>query len=149
MTVRPIYEAGDDISAEELTASKCAEAFKADCEKLPKLHCMDFAFLRNGIVCSLAEIKCRTCRHDRYKTYMLSLSKLIHIRQYSSLANIVCLLIVRWTNRIGFIDIRTTHDFIAIGGRSDRADEHDIELVIHWSIDKFTFINNKCKRVIL
>ncbi len=142
MSDRPIYETANDTSAEEETALMCAKAFKAKCEKLPKLHHMDYVFLRNGIICAFGEIKCRTCRHDDHKTYMISLNKLIHAMQYSQLAGIVCLLIVRWTNRLGFIDVSTPHDFIAMGGRSDRNDEQDIEPVIHWSVDKFTFIDN-------
>ena len=142
MSIRPIYESENDMTAEEETALKCAELFKAECKKLPKLHPLDFAFLRDGHICSFAEIKCRTCRHDEYKTYMLSLDKMIKARMVTAFSGVPCLLIVRWSNRIGFIDMKTEYNSIAMGGRSDRNDTQDIEPVIHWNVDKFTFINH-------
>jgi len=53
------------------------------------------------------------------------------------------LLIVKWTDNIGFIDVNTPQDFLSIGGRTDRDDELDIEPVAHWSISLFRLVKRK------
>jgi hypothetical protein len=68
---------------------------------------------------------------------MISADKIARIRMLSSVSGIPSFLFVAWTDTVGYINLADTPDYTAIGGRRDRGDPQDIEVLLHYSVDRF------------
>ena len=137
--VRPIYESSTDISNEEMLAEHLVLRWKLDgWKRNPTMYPIDISFIKDGAITGFAEIKCRTVPKDRYETYMISASKVMSANSLSRVTRLSCLLVVKWADYLGWIDlIKVQPKFVAWGGRSDRQDPQDMEPVIHFDIDDF------------
>jgi hypothetical protein len=137
--VRPIYESSTDISNEERLAEHLVLRWKLDgWKRNPPMYPIDISFIKDGVITGFAEIKCRTVPKDRYETYMISVSKVMAANSLSRVTRLSCLLVVKWTDSLGWIDlIKAQPEFVAWGGRSDRQDSQDMEPVIHFDIGNF------------
>jgi hypothetical protein len=135
---RPVYERNVDLWNEHAVAHAIAGWSGAEVKKTPRMYPLDFAIVRNGDVVALAECKVRTNPMQQYPTYMLSAHKAISARTFAAYLGVPAYLFVRWScGSIGYINLSTPHDRLAIGGRSDRNDEQDVEPVLHWQIKYF------------
>ena len=135
--VRPIYENIDDISNEERLAEHLMLRWELDgWKRNPPMYPIDISFMKDGVIKGFAEIKCRNCSADTYKTYMISASKVIAAQSLTKATGLDCYLVVKWTVSLGWISL-IRPKFVAWGGRSDRQDPQDMEPVIHFDIDDF------------
>jgi|TARA_R110000796_G_scaffold26400_3_gene73488 hypothetical protein len=108
---------------------------------MPITYKLDYAMYRNDNLVGFSEVKCRTNSVQDYKTYIISLSKVMSARRLSSVTSTKSLLIVSWSDAIGWIDFFS--DFkVKQGGRSDRNDWQDQEPVCHFDIKDFKIIFN-------
>lgn len=133
---RPIYEKAQDRANELGVATQIAAAHSLDFCKLPRAYAADYAFLKDGRCVIIAEVKCRTNAADAYPTYMLSALKRYSVRQLAKELHARPLLVVQFTDQLLHINLNEEPDFIAEGGRTDRNDSQDVELVYHYEIGK-------------
>ena len=75
---------------------------------------------------------------DQYDTYMISVGKVMSAHSLTKATSLPCLLVVRWSDAIGWIDLEmTAQKYVGWGGRVDRKDAQDMEPVLHYDIEAF------------
>jgi hypothetical protein len=135
VTGRPIYETQDNLDAEKKLVGILEGEWHCKMRKLSRKAQIDYAIFRKGELVGFAEIKCRTNRKDAYKTYMLSLDKISAALRLNAITALPVLLVVSWSDTTGCMRI-VKPDEVNIGGRVDRNDPQDIELVGYYDITK-------------
>jgi len=148
--MRKLYENDKSLAGEKEFATILESKWQCKLNKLPISYHIDFMGTRNEHceffkettekAVSFVELKCRTCKHDAYETYMLSLSKLMKARELSENTGLPVFLAVQWTDRMGFVRLNTCQCTLGVGGRKDRGDWQDIEPVVHIPIYQFNFL---------
>lgn len=138
--MRPTYEKQNDrVNQFDVAKSYLKKGYEI--EEMPPFFGFDVGFSMNKELKAVAEIKCRTHRHGTFPTYMISAEKYNKLCVFSQYSKIVTLLIVRWScGTIGHVSLPTDASFF-IGGRTDRNDPKDKEIVAHIPIHKFTIKN--------
>ncbi|HAD28754.1 MAG TPA: hypothetical protein DCF96_08840 [Rhodobacteraceae bacterium] len=141
MTFRPTYETSKDLNKEILAIKKFIAIFGGDVDfvKLPLQYKMDFCLIDNKIVKTFVEVKCRTNKKTAYSTYIISMSKIVVAKSYNDIG-INCILLVQWTDQMGWVDLSNNEWSTKVGGRKDRGDWQDIEPVIHIPISEFNIV---------
>lgn len=140
--MRPIYEAPTD-RANELAMARLYTRPGVVPVQTKKLSDFDVAFVRDGRVLSVAEIKCRNNPMLAYPTYMISADKLGRLCWFAQCHKVVAMIIVSWScGTVGHITMPCQHH-LEIGGRVDRNDPMDIEVVAHIPINQFTIKQKK------
>jgi hypothetical protein len=128
--MRLIYEKPEDIVAERTALDRACEVWKCMAEKLPMKYELDYLLLREGKGVAWLEIKSRTNPRAAYPTYMISLGKIMAARRLSEASQLRSFLLVQWSDYCGYVRLDSLLDFTtAVGGRTDRGDEQDIEPV--------------------
>lgn len=143
MTPRPLYETTDDLRREEKVIGLIAPLYSATYEKLPRSYGMDYALIRDGSIERLAEVKCRSTPHDRYDTYMISASKIRAAKAWNGLG-FQTWLYVQFTDGIFGVSLSTYFEF-KMGGRADRNDPADREIMAHIPFDRMDLILDDSK----
>tara|TARA_R110000772_G_scaffold94505_1_gene192450 strand:+ start:1681 stop:2103 length:423 start_codon:yes stop_codon:yes gene_type:complete len=138
---RPLYETRLDRSKEINAIEKFIENFGggAGYVKLPIQYKMDFCVTRNDYATSFVEVKCRNNKMEAYPTYMISLSKILSAAQYRDFG-INCILLVQWTDKMGWVRMPNKEWLTKVGGRKDRGDWQDVEPVAHIPVSEFKVI---------
>jgi hypothetical protein len=136
---RPLYETPDNLRAEANLAAFIAERWQCQPQKLWQLSQIDYALLREKKLTALAEMKCRMNPKNAYDTYMLSLDKIMAGLRLQEVTDLPVFLVVRWTDATGYLRI-CKPKFVGIGGRKDRNDRLDTELVGHFDTRSFIII---------
>jgi hypothetical protein len=99
----------------------------------------------------LLEIKCRNHKSIKeWPYYMLGLKKLLRMKELGDAVGVSTMLVVEWSDALGWVDIRklrlNCHTFY-VGGRTDRPDPEnpnqpdpgDKEITIRIALSDFTF----------
>jgi hypothetical protein len=137
------YERPEDIVAERAALDRACEVWKCTAEKLPMKYELDYLLLREGKGVAWLEIKSRTNPRTEYPTYMIALTKIMAARRLSEASQRPSFLLVQWTDACGYIRIDSLLDFTtAVGGRTDRGDEQDIEPVAKIPIGEFALLQD-------
>jgi hypothetical protein len=136
---RPIYETDEDREQELAVAT----AFAAKCDgwsahQLPRLAPVDVAFTCNGCLAAFAEIKCRNIKLSKYPTLILSVAKVGKMEALRALVDVPIYLIAHledFTMTMAVQNIAPNCEQ-AMGGRGDRGDPADMEMVYHipWAL---------------
>ena len=134
--MRTQYETAQDLTRERQTIDEACRKWKCQPRKIPKRYRLDFALLRGGSIMAYAEVKCRKNPSHQYDTYMIAADKLANAIFWQS-AGIQCLLVVKWTDRTGWVNLADCDPQYGFGGRADRGDEDDQEPVAYIPITKF------------
>jgi hypothetical protein len=129
---RPLYENQEDRNNEEAVVTEVCHVWKCSHQKLPISYKLDYALMRDQKVNALCEIKCRNVPSDFYETIMISSLKVIAARRLSEAMNVPCLFVIRYQDDIRFINFNEEPDSVEIGGRKDRNDAQDTEIVFHY-----------------
>ena len=137
---RPIYETSRDRDAERQIAETIAEKYNAKAIKAKRLYGLDWFFERDGYVVGMVEIKVRNYTRNHFETYMISADKVARIRLLSSVTGVPAFLFVSWRDGIGYINLSDEPDYNAIGGRRDRGDDQDVEVMLHYLIQRFVVV---------
>jgi|TARA_R100000963_G_C4629283_1_gene94769 hypothetical protein len=141
--MRLIYEKPEDIVAERTALDKACEVWKCVAEKLPMKYELDYLLLREGKGVAWLEIKSRTNTRLAYPTYMISLGKIMAARRLSEASQLPSFLLIQWSDACGYIRIDSLLDFrTAVGGRTDRGDEQDIEPVAMIPVGEFALLQD-------
>ncbi len=128
--MRPRYESEGDRRLELEVIETVAGLAKLSPWKLPPLAHADFALNRGGRTVALAEVKVRR-RH--FEPLFLSLEKVLELQRYAA-AGIKCRVLFATPAGIfsKAIEPGSVGGWIAPGGRSDRGDRSDRELMVHF-----------------
>jgi hypothetical protein len=143
-----MYETSDDLDNERSVLTVVANSWRCSATKLPRRYELDYALheqMGARRIKAFAEIKCRNFQTTKYETVVLSLMKLAKAEQLSRLCGVPSLLIVRFVDEARWLKIAGDGSVspvkVAIGGRTDRNDPDDIEVVAHFKIDQMRLIN--------
>jgi hypothetical protein len=140
----PTYETAQDRQREAAVARAVATHLGMSATKLAKYDFADFALTRGEHVAGLLEVKVRRVASTTYPTYHVSMAKLLKLVQWQPLE---IYLAVQWTDRLGLLQLRPDRlspvEFLSIGGRQDRGDPMDIEIMANISVSAFETINDK------
>ena len=125
--MRPTYETQSDISREKQIIDLVASRFGMTAVKLPKFQDIDFALMRGDVVWGVVEVK---ARGKHYPSMFLSLAKCQALRNYAA-AGLQARVIFAtpqgvFSKKIGPLEI---DGWVGIGGRRDRGDDKDTELM--------------------
>jgi hypothetical protein len=133
----PIYEDAQTLANERRVMDSVTRRFGIVGHKMP-LHCsVDFVLTRNGKGWGWAEVKCRWNLSTRYPTYMIDLSKVEALRALSRATDSHARIIVRWDDCLGVADAKTVEFMTVTGGRTDRGDKNDIDVVALIPLEHF------------
>ena len=135
--MRPIYETPKDLTNEASVADVLASAWNCEMVKLQPRDPLDYAATRGGNITAFVEIKARTNPMHKYPTYMISMTKVMSANMIFMSTGTVSLLVVKWTDCMGWVQLSQNKFPLAIGGRKDRRDAQDIEPVCHIDINLF------------
>ena len=140
--MRKLYENNDNLKSEKNVISYVSDRWNVASFKLPMSYKLDYAMYRNDNLVGFAEVKCRTHNFGTFPTYIISLAKVLEARRLGKETNTTPILIVSWTDRIGYLDF-FNHHHIKQGGRSDRNDWQDQEPMCHFNLKYFKMIGTK------
>jgi len=143
--MRPIYENANDLRSEKNLISHVSDCWNVVSYKLPMSYKIDYAMYRidtgtsnssSENLVGFAEVKCRTHKFGTFPTYIISLAKVMEARRLARETDTRSILIVSWTDKIGYLDFLCHHQ-IRHGGRADRNDWQDQEPVCHFDLKHF------------
>lgn len=136
---RPIYENSATLADEQAVIRLVSERWRCSFHKLGRDWRADYLLCKDGLGKAVVEVKCRTNERLRYPTYAISARKIESMLTQAQHLKLDPLLIVRWTDVIGWHRIEGGYD-IKIGGRRDRGDGADIEPMCHIPVGDFRLI---------
>jgi len=104
----------------------------------------DLLLGKDGMLRAICEVKRRYNPLDKYETYIVSRSKLERISAMASALNTKGLLVVQFDDVLAWHDATDALAYSSIwGGRYDREDPNDLELMVHIPIDKLKSIDGR------
>ena len=135
--MRPIYENGATLAAEEATIRRVADRWGVTFQKLPIQYRVDWALIRDGKVACWCECKRRHNNKGKYPSLMLSLSKVTHGLELARQTGLPFLVVVEWDDALAYWKADRISG-VRLGGRVDRGDWQDVEPVVDIGIELFT-----------
>lgn len=136
---RPIYETASDLSRQDAVAQALRGALQCDLDVSAPLSPVDYVARREGRLVGLVEVKVRASPMRRYPTYVVSLAKLATMQALAAVAGVPAIIAVGWSDAVGWARPDDVTD-VTVGGRTDRSDRRDVELVGHIPISKFRVV---------
>ncbi len=136
---RKQYETEEDLEIERAIVGELCNQWKCTPQKLPISYHLDYALLRGEEIVALVEIKNRNIPSDQYETSIVPVTKRVAGKKLSQEIGVPALLVLRFQDDIKFVnfDVQPTY---AIGGREDRGDWQDKEIVCHYKLSDFKSI---------
>ncbi len=137
--MRPTYENELSKADEQRISPIIERLWKCKLDKLPTKNFIDFALMRKKVgLVAYAEIKCRKNPRQQYPTFMISLEKWMHSQHIAKVSNgVPMFFIVEWTDGLYWVRQDTATYSVGVGGRYDRNDALDVELMVFVPVDQF------------
>lgn len=135
--MRPIYETETDLRNERDVVEVFNRLWGTQAYKLPRAYSLDYLLTRGSDAVAFVEIKCRQVPSGKYDTLMISMAKILKGRAITRETDIPSLLVVKWTDKTGYVYMSEIDMNIQVGGRRDRDDAQDIEPVCMIPIKNF------------
>lgn len=136
--MRPIYETPTNRMNEHAAAVQFAAISHCEFVRHDPLFAWDYTFTREGKPVAFIEVKCRNVPSTKYARYMVSESKCVTLCNGAGLAGVAAVLLVQWTDCLGWLRIDGVNWTTSTGGRWDRNDPLDVEPMAYFDIDQFT-----------
>lgn len=132
-----LYETDEDRANQRRVADALAAHWRCGVMKMPERHAVDYLFGDdNGAM--WIEIKKRNVTSTKYKTLMIDKKKLEAGLAHSDGTGFPFGLVVHWNDGVFFVRVDNLHRyFIDLGGRADRADANDTDIVVHIPTSEF------------
>ena len=142
--MRPTYQTQKDLENEAEVIGQLAEHYKSESTKLKDYFPLDYAFVRDKRIVSLAEVKCRnysSSQIDSFGGLIISAHKMLYAKQYHDAFLLPFVLALRLIDGIFVFVVKAVDPFpkfpLVVGGRTDRNDPQDIEPCCLISMDHF------------
>jgi hypothetical protein len=135
--MRPVYENKEDSKREADVAKILEKSWKCDLIKMPPKSPFDYAAKRGKLIEAIVEIKTRTNTFQKYPTYMISAEKVCACMQRSIYLRVPFYLVVQFTDGVYYWSSNQEGFTLDVGGRTERGDTLDLEMVCHIPIDHF------------
>ena len=137
----PKYETKKDRANQARAMEAFAKIYRYEFVDLPQYHEMDFAIVERQrvdrhtfpLIKALVEVKCRTFSINKYPTMMVDIRK----ANYALNCGLPTILLTSWTDALAFIKFKSER-FYTMGGRRDRDDPYDYDIMCHYKIKDFT-----------
>ncbi len=127
--MRPLYETAEDRSKERQIIDMVAQRTGMKAVKLPKFD-VDFVLMKGEVVWGVAEVKGRM---KHYPQMFVGLEKIQKLRQYACTGLQARMIFATpegiFAKKIGPAEV---DGWIGVGGRKDRGDSLDIELLCYF-----------------
>ncbi len=139
--MRPAYETEQDLEKERVIAPYLERAWSCNLRKLNKFGSFDYALEKIGdsgvlVVRGFVEIKRRNCAHNHYQTIMVSASKRQQALSMFETTKCPTAFVVAYDDVVKYISLIEEPCKTTVGGRFDRGDKQDAEVVIHYDISR-------------
>jgi len=140
----PFYETPEDRAQERSVGRHLSKAWGVDIWSFtPHTTTGDLLLGRENELKAICEVKTRNNPIAQYETYIISRNKLERISQAAETFNTKGLLVVRFDDCLCWHDAQAALDYpTEVGGRYDRGDHNDIELMVHIPIEKLRKVKN-------
>jgi len=134
----PVRQTDLHLANEDYVANEIGLEWRCIVDKMKPLSMIDRLCSRvngGGVREYLAavEIKCRNCKVKAFPTFFVSEQKVKALKVTRLLLGVSPIIVVRWTNVIGWFHADDVA-FTRAGGREDRGDENDVEMMCHYNI---------------
>ena len=141
--MRTTYETASDLDREKVIASYLERSWNCNLRKLQKYGSFDFAFEKANdegqlVVRGFVEVKRRNCDHDKYKTIMVSATKRQSALSLLAATECSSAFVIVYNDRIKFISLLEKPCYTTVGGRFDRGDKSDEEVVLHYETSRLS-----------
>ena len=139
--MRPTYETEHDLEKERVIAPYLERAWSCNLRKLNKFGSFDYALEKIGgsgflVVRGFVEIKRRNCAHNQYPSIMVSASKRQQALSLLETTGCPTAFVVAYDDLLKYISLIEEPCHTTVGGRFDRGDKQDAEVVIHYDINR-------------
>jgi hypothetical protein len=150
--MRPTLESDKDREEQARIAAFIEKRWDCVATPLPRYSPVDYVLTKQpieeeGKVDALMEVKCRKGKmREEWPTYMLSLAKLLKMRELGYAMNVPAILVIEWTDAMGMVDTRKlkmNELGYYVGGRKDRPDPENPGQVIPGDIELTVRIPNE------
>ena len=135
-----LYERQKDRANEKKVIKRIETAWGVESHKMKMAYGLDYMLLKGGNLHSFVEVKCRNNAQGDYPTYAISLMKFLQANRFTQSTVKPCYLIVKWTDKLGFLDMGESFYQVGVGGRTDRNNPNDIEPIVFIPNNKFEII---------
>ncbi len=141
--MRPTYETNEDLDRERVVASYLERSWRCNLRKLNKFGAFDFAFEKANeegilIVRGFVEVKRRNCNHDKYETILVSASKRQQALSLLDATGCSSAFVIVYDDRVRYISLIEPPCYSTVGGRFDRGDKADEEVVLHYHTNRLS-----------
>jgi hypothetical protein len=141
--MRPTYETANDLDRERIVASYLERSWNCNLRKLSKFGVLDFAFEKVNeegilVVRGFVEVKRRNCAHDNYPTILVSSAKRQQAISLLDATGCSSAFVIVYDDRVKYISLIEPPCYTTVGGRFDRGDKADEEVVLHYHIDRLS-----------
>jgi hypothetical protein len=100
-----IFETEEDLANEQEVAAELGALWDCEFKKLDRRYQADFMICQDSMAKAWAELKCRSHSSNDWSTVILELDKCMRLSQLNLDTGLPSLFIVRWTDRIGWIEM--------------------------------------------
>jgi len=141
----PIYVTAQDKQNERTVCTVLAERLRCEFVELAATTAgADWIAVRAGAATALVEIKTRTTPYAQYSTYLIDQRKLDDLALAAGILGLKPILAVMFSDGIYVVDVTIRSSYpVKSGGRSDRGDKYDTDIVYHIPIGELTFMGER------
>lgn len=133
---RPTYETDDHLKKEEELAQFAAFRWNCKMRKQDKYNQFDYIAIKDKKIDAFVELRCRNNSIHKYPSCFITVNKLYNAHAIHQATGVKVLFLVGWDDRTGVADLTKQYP-VALGGRVDRDDPADIEIVAEIPISSF------------
>jgi len=130
---RPYYETESDLATEQDMMRSLCEGKGYSWRKLPLTYKADFVVHQNNQIISFVECRKRSNASNKYPTLIVSLQKVVTIRELAKACNVPAYILAGFTDGLFLLDMAQEFK-TSIGGHQNRGDWQDIEIVAHFDL---------------
>jgi hypothetical protein len=136
---RPAYEKAADVARELETAAYFCEVFECKYEQYPPRHPVNGKLTQKDKTIAVVEIKTRNNRSTKYPTVLMGSAKWERGKNWAHTENVPFIILIKFTDGVFMTVAKDTYEEY-IGGRTDRADDKDMERCVYIPVDSFVKI---------
>lgn len=133
----PLYETDEDRARQRALAQRLSSLWSCDFILTPRKYPVDCVFTTDDHAWWV-ELKHRNNSSTKYSTLIIDKKKLVAGIEHSKLTGWPFFVVVHWSDGVFMAQVtETTRYFVDCGGRTDRRDPNDIDVVAYLPVREF------------